>query len=106
MRVQNAGWDVNLRSWTFLSNHGLVLTFVAEHPSSTGLEIGQAVGLTERAVRKILGDLQDAGYVVAERVGRRNRYGIDPSLPLLALGRRSVTVGDILTLVERADGDA
>ena len=86
-------------SWSFLTNHSLVLVYVSRRPDSTGLEIGQAVGITERAVRKILADLQSAGYIESERVGRRNRYLVDVHRPLGHVGERELTVGELLTLV-------
>ena len=76
-----------------------MLVYVSRLPDSTGLEIGQAVGVTERAVRKILADLQSAGYIESERVGRRNRYRVDVHRPLGHVGERELTVGELLTLV-------
>jgi predicted ArsR family transcriptional regulator len=85
--------------WTFLTNHALVLIYIGGHPDSTGLEISQAVGITERAVRKIITDLRAGYYVEHEKVGRRNRYRIDTTLPLWRLGERAVTVGELLQLL-------
>lgn len=62
------------RPWTFLSNHGHVLLLVAREPGILVAELGRRVGITERAVRSILGDLEAAGYLSRERVGRRNHY--------------------------------
>jgi DNA-binding transcriptional ArsR family regulator len=92
--------------WGFLTNHGLVLTYVGRHPDSTGREIAAAVGITERAVRAIVDDLRQAGYVERERVGRRNRYRINPSRPVRYLGARAVTVGALLDLLWRDEGPA
>lgn len=92
-------------AWSFLTSHGLVLVYVGGHPRSTGLEIAVAVGITERAVRKILVDLEAAGYIERERVGRRNRYRIETGLPLLRLGDQAVTVGELLHLLHR-DADS
>ena len=60
--------------WSFLTNYGLVLTYIGHYPDSTGLEIARAVGITERAARKIVADLLAEGYIEREKVGRRNRY--------------------------------
>jgi len=89
--------------WTFLTNHALVLTFIGRHPESTGLEVAQAVGITERAVRKIVDDLEVAGYIEREKVGRRNRYRVNPARPLPFPGERAVTVGELLHLLWRDD---
>jgi len=90
-----------METWTFLTNHGLVLAFISSHPDSTGLEIAQAVEITERAVRKILAALQSEGYIELEKVGRRNRYRINTALPLRHRGQRAVTVGELLELLRR-----
>src|SRR6266699_6878247 len=66
-----------MASWSFLTNHALVLIHIGRGPDSTGLEIAQAIGITERAVRKILADLQAGGYIETEKIGRRNRYRVD-----------------------------
>jgi DNA-binding transcriptional ArsR family regulator len=82
--------------WSFLSNYGLVLAYIGRYPDSTGREIAQAVGITERAVRMIVADLRASGYVEPEKVGRRNRYRINEDQPLRLLGKQAVTVGDLL----------
>ncbi|HUX86611.1 MAG TPA: winged helix-turn-helix domain-containing protein [Chloroflexota bacterium] len=92
--------------WSFLTNHGLVLTYIGRHPDSTGREIAQAVGITERAVRSIVTDLQSAGYLEPEKIGRRNRYRINPSQPLRHLGERSITVRELLELLWRDEDRA
>ncbi len=88
-----------MASWSFLTNHALLLAHINRRSDSTGLEIAQAVGITERAARKIIADLQEAGYIEAERVGRRNRYRIDVRRPLGRIGERELTVGELLDLI-------
>ena len=68
--------------WTLITNHGACLIYVAEHPRATVREIAQAVDVTERATARILRDLRNAGYLAAQRVGRRNVYHLDASMPL------------------------
>jgi predicted transcriptional regulator len=65
------------KSWTFLTNHAQVLLCVAETPDIRLRDVAGRVGITERATQRILADLVDAGYVKAERVGRRNHYTVD-----------------------------
>ena len=60
--------------WTFLTNHAHVLLAVRRDPHARLREIADAVGVTERAVQLILGDLESAGYVQRTKVGRRNEY--------------------------------
>src|SRR5437588_7820743 len=92
-----------LPTWSFLTNHGLVLTYVGRNPDSTGREIAREVGITERAVRTIVDDLSTAGYIERERVGRRNHYRINVTRPVRHLGERAVTVGELLRLLWRDD---
>jgi DNA-binding transcriptional ArsR family regulator len=87
--------------WSFLTNYGLVLAYIGRHPDSTGREIADAVGITERAVRMIVADLRAAGFVEPEKVGRRNRYRINADQPLPLLGDQAVTVGELLGLLWR-----
>jgi hypothetical protein len=63
--------------WTLLSNHGHVLLCVARDPEMRMRDIAQSVGITERACYRIVGDLEAAGLIRRERVGRNNRYTID-----------------------------
>jgi len=68
--------------WSFFTNHGLVLVAIAKHPRSTAREIGDAVGITERATHKLIRDLEEAGYITKTKVGRKNRYKIHSDMPL------------------------
>ncbi|MEW6183017.1 MAG: AsnC family transcriptional regulator [Bacillota bacterium] len=90
-----------MASWSFLTNHGLALTYIGRYPDSTGLAIAQAVGITERAARKIVADLLTEHYIQREKVGRRNRYRLNTSLPLKHPVERTVTVGELLGLLQR-----
>lgn len=88
-----------MASWSFLTNHGLVLTHIGRYPDSTGLEIAQTVGITERAARKIVADLLAEGYIDRERVGRRNSYRLNTHLPLRHPAERTATAGELLGLL-------
>ncbi len=68
--------------WTFLSNHSHVLVCVAQDPEVRVAEIARRVGIGERAVQRILGELEDAGYLTRRREGRRNVYAVHLDLPL------------------------
>ena len=65
------------KNWTFLTNHAQVLLCLADTPDIRLRDVAGRVGITERATQRILAELVDAGYVKAERVGRRNRYTVD-----------------------------
>lgn len=84
------------RSWTFLSNHGHVLLLVAREPGIRVSELGNRVGITDRAVRSILRDLESAGYLTRERVGRRNQYHVHGEGRLRHPEESMTLVGDLL----------
>ena len=64
--------------WTFLTNHARVLLEIARDPQVRLRDVAATAGITERAAQAIVADLEAAGYVTRTRVGRRNRYTIDP----------------------------
>lgn len=69
-------------SWTFLTNHAHVLICLALDPEARMRDVAARVGITERAVQRIVADLDEAGYLAREREGRRNTYRVRPDLPL------------------------
>jgi DNA-binding MarR family transcriptional regulator len=87
--------------WTFLTNHAQVLLCIAHDPDARLWEIGETVGITERAAHRIVGELATAGYLTRERNGRRNRYTIEPHAPLPDPLARSQKVGDLLGILTR-----
>lgn len=88
-----------MSSWTFLTNHGRALVFIAENPDARLRDLADALEVTERTAYGIVVDLTDAGYVVKERDGRRNRYSVQESLPLPETITRERTVGELLDLL-------
>lgn len=92
------------RQWTFLSNHGHVLVCLAQSPDARLRDVALAVGITERAVQKILADLAAAGVVERRREGRRNRYRLHTDRPLRHPIEAHRTVAALLGMVlERAE---
>ncbi|GGS56330.1 hypothetical protein GCM10010156_13630 [Planobispora rosea] len=65
--------------WTFLTNHARVLLMVARDPQVRLRDVAAGIGITERAAQAIVSDLEEAGYLTRTRVGRRNRYSVDPT---------------------------
>lgn len=63
-------------NWTFFSNHGHVYFLLATQQEIVLREVAAQVGITERAVQGIVHDLENAGYLKKEKVGRQNRYKI------------------------------
>jgi hypothetical protein len=85
--------------WSFLTNHARVLLCIAHDPGIRLREIGQAVGITERAAHRIVTELADAGYISRTRNGRRNHYTIQSQLPLPDPLAREQKIGDLLAIL-------
>lgn len=92
--------------WTLLTNHGHVLVALHLNPDLRQREIAELVGITEGGVQRILHDLEQAGCLAVERIGRRNHYDIDSlhelSHPLESAG----TVGELLRRLAPQPGSA
>jgi len=86
-------------TWSFLTNHARVLVCIAQDPGVRLREIGEIVGITERAAHRIVGELVDAGYVTRRRVGRRNHYTVRSDLPVPDAPARNRRVGDLLAIL-------
>jgi hypothetical protein len=87
-------------SWTFLTNHARVLLCVAHDPGVRLRDIAATLDITERSAFGIITDLVEAGYVVKEKEGRRNRYHIQAHLPLPELASPDqASVGEVLALL-------
>jgi predicted transcriptional regulator len=89
------------KAWTFLSNHAHVLIRLAASPDVLLRDVAAEVGITERAVQKILADLEGEGIVRRERVGRRNHYTLDLDKPLRHPIEAHRTVRELVELVTR-----
>src|SRR6476469_2029439 len=90
-------------SWSFLTNHARVLLCVAHDPGARLRDIAASLDITERSAFGIITDLVEAGYVVKEKDGRRNRYHIQAHLPLPEPTARERTVGEVLALLTGTD---
>jgi DNA-binding IclR family transcriptional regulator len=82
--------------WSFVSSHGAVLIAVTRQPDATVREIAERVSLTERQAHRVLADLVAEGYVTRERVGRRNRYSVDPKRAMRHPSLEGHTIADLL----------
>jgi hypothetical protein len=85
--------------WTFLTNHAQTLLCIAQNPRIRLREIGETIGITERAVHRIVGELHDAGYISRRREGRRNHYTVHSHLALPDPLARDQNVGDLLDVL-------
>ena len=85
--------------WTFLTNHSHVLLCIAENPDVRLREVADQVGITERATQRIVAELEDAGYLSHERIGRRNHYEVHPDLPLRHPLEDHLSIGALLRVL-------
>lgn len=86
--------------WTFLTNHAHVLLCLSRNPDSTLRQVAGDVGITERAVQRIVADLEEAGVLKRQRRGRQNRYTINRRAPLRHPIESHRTVADLIDLIE------
>lgn len=86
-------------AWTFLTNHAHVLLCIACDPQARVRDIADRVGITERAVLRIIGELEEGGYLTKERDGRRNVYKVRGNVPLRHPLERHRKVSALLALV-------
>jgi hypothetical protein len=85
-----------MTEWSFLTNHARALVCIARDPGVRLREIADVLGVTERRGFGIINDLTEAGYVVKDKDGRRNRYHIQSHLPLRVRNGREPTIGEVL----------
>jgi DNA-binding Lrp family transcriptional regulator len=90
--------------WTFITNHGAVLTYIASNPQVTAREIASKLGITERSVRRIVADLEATGYIKKQKVGRVNRYQVNPFMPLRRPENQDIEVDKLLKVLIKNRG--
>jgi DNA-binding IclR family transcriptional regulator len=91
-----------MREWSFLTNHARAILFIATQPNARLREVADVLNVTERTAFGIVADLTEAGYVLKEREGRRNRYQIQHHLPFPDHRYRERTIGELLALLADA----
>jgi DNA-binding MarR family transcriptional regulator len=85
--------------WTFLTNHTHVLFCLARDPDIRLRDVADRVGITERAVQRIVTELEDSGYITRQRQGRRNTYSVHQQRPLRHNIESHRSVADLLQLI-------
>ena len=88
-----------MAQWSFLTNHARALLSISRDPEIRLRDLADELGITERTAFGIVADLTDAGYLVKEKDGRRNRYHIQSHLPLRDTALQQRTVGEVLALL-------
>jgi DNA-binding IclR family transcriptional regulator len=91
-----------MAKWSFLTNHARALLCIAHNPGVRLRDIAITLDITERSAYAIVTELADAGYVVKEKDGRRNRYEIQRHLPLRGTIGRERTIGEVLDVLVEA----
>jgi hypothetical protein len=91
-----------MESWSFLTSHARVLLCIARDPDVRLRDIGASLGITDRSAYGIVTDLAEAGYVIKQKDGRRNRYQIQAHLPLPEPASQEPAIGDVLALLAGA----
>ena len=86
-------------SWTFLTNHAHVLLCLVENPEARMREVAVRVGVTERAVQRIVAELEEAGYLSRMREGRANRYLVHEDLFLRHPVEGHCTIAGLIGMV-------
>lgn len=85
-----------MSQWTFVTNHAIVLSFIGRRPSITARELSLEIGITERAIRRIITELEGESYITKAKEGRRVRYSINPRLPMRHKTQKDKMIGDFL----------
>jgi len=89
--------------WTFLTNHGHVLVLLSRNPSQVLREVALRVGITERAVQRIIADLEASEFIERAKIGRQNRYRIRADKPLRHPNESHRTIGELLALINGSE---
>ncbi len=97
--VQPAATGSHATRWTFLTNHSHVLILLSTNPSMVLRQVAIQVGITERAVQRIIADLEEADIIEREKVGRQNQYRIIADKSLRHTVESHRTIGDLLALM-------
>ena len=92
-----------MASWSFLTNHARALLCIAQDPGVRLRDIAAALDITERSAYAIVTDLAEAGYIIKDKDGRRNRYQIQGQLPLGEPVGTERTIGEVLALLLEAN---
>jgi DNA-binding Lrp family transcriptional regulator len=88
-----------MSDWTFLTNHAQVLLCITEDPNARLRDLAERVEISERAVKRIVSDLEHTGYISRKRFGRRNRYEVHLEQPIRSPVSRGLEIGVLLAIL-------
>lgn len=94
--------EPEVHRWTFLSNHAHVLIILDRDPEIVLREVAIRVGITERAVQRIIHELEEEGFLERKKVGRQNRYRVLRKKPLRHPVESHRSIGDLLDLMSES----
>ena len=86
--------------WNFFTNHAHVLIYLQAHPDLPLRRVALAIGITERAVQRIIVELEADGYLKHIRDGRRNVYKIISRKSLRHTVEKHRQVYDLINLIK------
>jgi len=95
--------SVEEQKWTFFTNYSHVLFFLYVHPELPLRDVAQAVGITERAVQRIVKNLEDAGVLEKQKKGRQNLYKIRKDYQLRHPLESHRNIGELLAFIQNSD---
>ena len=90
--------------WNFFTNHAHILIYLEAHPDQTLRRVALAIGITERAVQRIVAELEESGYLKRTKDGRQNKYEIIGDMPLRHSQESHRTTKELLDWVEHTTG--
>ncbi|MEO9254400.1 MAG: winged helix-turn-helix domain-containing protein [Tepidiformaceae bacterium] len=88
-----------MSEWTFLTNHAHVLLCITEDPNARLRDLAERVEISERAVKRIVADLEHTGYISRKRFGRRNRYEVHLEQPIRSPMTRTLEIGALVAIL-------
>jgi predicted transcriptional regulator len=92
-------------TWRFLSNHTQVMLYLNRNPDARIQDLARTIGISDRAAQGIVTDLTETGYITRERIGRRNRYTVNPNIAMRHPAQHGHDIGELLELLRLKDGD-
>jgi len=93
--------DHERRPWTFLTSHARVLVLISQNPDIRVREVAVMAGITERSTQRIVAELEEAGYLSHQKVGRRNHYQVSAAATLRHPLEQDVEIGLLLDLFSK-----
>ncbi len=100
VRKSKSPSPTSLTPWTFLSNYAHVIICLSRDPDALLRDVAVMVGITERAVQRIVADLEEGGYLKRYKEGRRNTYKLLLNRALRHPVEKNCTIGELIAVIE------